>query len=215
MKTLMVISALLMAVNVFAKHNEEDSYQEAKKLFKSMSATEALMSGEFEEQFWNKLVPGTSTWYGPTNLCINGERIETINPVTFCTQWSLKYETKTGKKAVMNFEYKGQASRFAEKSKDIGKEYCSLKEKKIASGPMKYQVRGCVLWSKKNKDGDKKYYTKEVDGSRCAEYGMINKGVSPYFQVRFYADRDREDFLGTHRYRVPNCNGDLTPVPAN
>lgn len=211
MKLLTVLLVSAMACTAFAKKDKHDSL---KAEFNSMTAAQALASNKFEKKFGNKYIPGTSTWYNPQNLCIDGGNIETIKPVKFCEEWSVKFDG--GK--VKTYAYKSQADDAADLEDAKGDAFCSSVVTKIASGPMNYTVNSCVLWSKKDKDGDKKFYSKDPgDDANCAEMGPVAKSISNTFRVTFYSDRDREDELGSHTYRLPSCQSDMTlpPVPAN
>ncbi len=235
MKTLIMVVAMLAASVSFASSDTRDKQQAAEKLFDSMTASQAIASKSFTKRYWNNNLPGTSTWMGPGNICITGNSVQTIVPMTVCTEWRVNLKEDRFGKDYKSFAYQGQANSYAEDSSNAqGSPYCVDSFKKAYSHPLKWQVEGCVLWAVKRKDSTPRTFKTEASADNyaeessnaqgqayCVQEGTINRSFGTVFKVDFFrktaGDKyDNKKMVGSHSYTYQSCDyDDLTPVPAN
>lgn len=243
MKTLIVLVALLVGATSIASPSSSEIRQDrlqkrAQKLFDSMSPAEALANtkglNKFSTRKWNQYMPGTSTWFGPGSLCLDGDTINTVKPVEVCTEWSVEY--KYGFKDPKVFKSRVSAEKFADSDDAKGKAFCSDSYLKEVSIPLNYTVQGCVKWQvKTTRFGYRKYKTftskasaerfadssSIADGSpKCVEEGTINKSMPTMYKVDFYRNTrndDKDTYLGSYKYMYQSCDAAdaLPPVQAN
>ena len=231
MKTLIVLVALLAATTSMA---EPDYQDKAEKLFDGMSASEAAASNKFSKRSWNQNMPGTSTWFSPSSLCLEGNTLNTVNPVEVCTEWTLDLKNTSFGKKTKTFTNKSMANRAEDSSNAKGKLYCTDSFYKEVSTPLNWTEEGCVLWGVKTESNSVKTFKYESQADRyaddsskakgnpfCMEAGMVSKSVSSTYKMDFYRKTasnkyDGDKFLGTHTYSYQSCGGDdLPPVNAN
>ncbi len=232
MKTLILMIAMLATSVAFAK---SDSQITAEKLFDSMTPAQAIASKKFSQRAWNRNLPGTSTWMGPGNICINGGNIETVKPMTVCNEWRVDLKDSKFGKSYKTFTSRSRARNYADESSNAkGSEYCSDSELNYYSHPINWQVQTCVKWAVKVENGSTKTFTSEAKADNyaeessnakgqayCIQEGIVNKSFNTVFKVDFFRKTahdkyDSKKFLGSHKYTYQSCTmQDLTPVPAN
>ena len=238
MKLLTVLAVLLVATNVFAGDDDRDKKQKAQKLFNSMTATEALESNKFDTRVWNTQLPGTSSWSGPRNICLDGDMIRSKQPYNKCVLWIVNLKEKKFGKDYKEFTYYSQASNYAEDSSNAkGRPECAESVVTEYAHPVNYTVNACVLWgvSLKEKSFGKdvktfNYYgqaNKFADDSSnakgnpfCMEKQDVQKSFPSTYKVDFFvkrSDKENSDKLGSYSYPWDNCDGTATmpPAPAN
>lgn len=203
MRKLIAITTLLISTVAFAGNDYQAA---AEKKFNSLSAVEALKAG-FEMQTGNIHMPGTSTWYSPLyELCVNGKTIQTKTPKSYCVAWK---SSKDGEAKVFNSKIKAE---------DYGNTVTCVEKSAPAyvSSPISYQDEVCAVWSAKNKDGDVKTFTSVIaakkysknDSATCVAEKVVTKTMPTTFKVDFYRNKvASSNYLGTHTYSLPACNG--------
>ncbi len=230
MKTIIVMIAMMVTSSAFAI----DYQDRAEDLFDSMTATQAYASNQFTKRHWNRNLPGTSTWMGPSNICISGNTIKTVQPLEICTEWQVNLKESSFGKMYKSFSSQGRANDYAEESSNArGSAYCVSSYKNYYSHPINWQERGCVLWEVKRDDYGPKTFKSEARADRyadensgakgspyCVQEGLISYSFNTTFKVDFFRKTAHDRFasdkkVGSHTYTYQSCaNDDLTPVPA-
>jgi hypothetical protein len=205
MKVVVALIMGLCACNAFAW----DYQQEAEAKFNKMSAQEAYKS-DFRKRTMSVQMPGTSTFVSGTEVCIAGNTVRTINPVSYCVQWTGK--DKDGD--IRTFDNYLDANNLI-KGGAAGN--CSGKVQKILSTPVNYSATKCTLWSAVD-DGEKKYFSskskaEDYGGNAvCAKYQTYNATYPTTFKVEFFRNKlEDNQYLGSHTYAVARCGGGTTP----
>ncbi len=208
MTKLMVIA--LMFVSSVASAFDYQSNAEAK--FKTLSATEALAAG-YKTRVYSIYMPGTSSWFNPmTELCVNGNTVQTKTPKSYCTTWAA---TKDGDTRV--FTNKNNAD-------DYGSNVRCVEETApvIVGSPIAYTAEVCATWSS-IQDGETKYFTTKNaaenygGNANCVENKTVNRTIPTTYAVEFYRNSIEDDkYLGSHTYGMAKCaTGTTPPVIAN
>ncbi len=224
MKLLITLLTVLISLNAYAK-KDDDKQNRAQRLFDSMTAEEAMASNKFTKRGWNINIPGTSTWYSPSGLCLTHDSIQTTTPRTFCTEWTVNLDEAEFGRYTAVFSSYSRAKRKAEGSNGKGKPYCTDSFEKIVSAPRVSMVERCVAWGVKLEDSSKikrfstrsqaRRYAENSSKARgsefCMEEGMVKRVVPTTYKVDFYRktahDRyDRKKLLGRHIYPIQSCN---------
>lgn len=249
MKLLLVIASLMMASNVFAGLDQKKVdrlTRQAKSQFNQFVKTNpslAQMESKFVVKGGLQYFPGQSLM-SFRYVCINGGNVQTTVPVNKCIQWSVDFE-KNNKEWTQSFSSFHKAKMAEDDRYADSDAYCSAKSTPaIASHPISYQTKGCVVWAVdfEDKDGDEWTNTynslhkaKMAEDDRyadskayCAKRGTVTKTVATSQNLKVFRMRkgatekikldedDNDLYLGKWKYRVPSCNEmDLPPVPAN
>ncbi len=208
-----VVVALILGLcmnNAFAK----DDYQiQAETKFNAMSAQEAYESS-FKQRSMSVQMPGTSTWVSGREVCIAGNSVRTINPVSYCVQWTGK--DKDGD--VRTFDNYLDAKNIL---KGNVADKCSGKVHKILSTPINYSATKCTLWSAKGGDDDNwetKYFSSKSKAEDyggeavCAKTETYTATYPTTFKVEFFRNEvENNRYLGSHTYAVARCGGGTIP----
>lgn len=221
MKLLILIGASLLAFNA-AADNEFYNDQERDRdraLYASMSDEAALTSNEFDRITFNIYLRDSSTWFAPSGLCRNGDRIQTKTPVrTGCAM----YEGRNDDNELIRIsDYFTARSAF-----DTNFPTCVAPITDIVWAPINYTTSECVKWTW-NEDGDSKTTrdrrVARNNSARCVERGTRAHTTPTAATVSFFtgpgrhnpSDRAGRDFLGERTYALPSCNAQpLPPMPA-
>ena len=208
-----VVVALILGLcmsNAFAK----DDYQsQAEAKFNAMSAQEAYTSS-FKQRTMSVQMPGTSTWVNGREVCIAGNSVRTINPVSYCVQWTGK--DKDGD--VRTFDNYLDAKNIL---KGNVADKCSGKIHNILSTSINYTATKCTLWSAKGGDDDNwetKYFSSKSKAEdygndvSCAKNETYTATYPTTFKVEFFRNEvENNRYLGSHTYAVARCGGGTTP----
>jgi hypothetical protein len=167
-------------------------------------------------------MPGTNTWFKPsTSLCLNGKNIQTVRPVQFCTEWSVKMKNGT----TVNFTNKSLADAKADTKDASGDAVCSAADNRIVSVPVVSTYQGCTLWGVDNKEGQAtsffnyqgqahdyaKNNSHAQGSSYCAQEGTLTRVMPTTYEMEFFratASGDSYDSslkLGSHVYKIRAC----------
>ena len=218
MKSLIVLACLLASSASYAS-KAGDLTREARVAFNRLSATQALEAG-YATRAFSIYMPGTSSWFNPSReLCQNGNTVQTIRPISFCTTWESEDDGD-----VKRFPTKSQADDFG------GNSVCVERSAPmILWSSINYQENVCVLWEGR-KDGETRQFKSRSDAKRfdnrnnasCVQTGVVNRTMATTYKMEFFRkvvgqpQYDSKYLLGSHTYAMASCHaGVLTPVPAN
>ena len=221
----MVLLAITFTATAFADRDDNFAQMRAERLFDSMSADEAMNSNKFTKRIWNINLPGTSTWFKPTGLCLTNDKIQTTREIKICTEWSVDLKDREFGRDTAVFDTYGAASRKADSSNARGNAYCSDSFSSIISGDRTRVLQKCVLWGVKMENSARiKEFRSRVraedyaDNSSkargdafCINKGLVKSTAPTTFRVDFYrkTSGDRyadKKYLGRHVYPIQMCN---------
>ena len=158
------------------------------KLFESMTADEAFDSNKFRKRVWNRHMPGTSTWYKPSNsLCVDGDKIATVQPRLHCQEWAVELDNNKYGRDYEFFTNLSQAKRKAEGSNGRGQPICIYGQYKHASTPL----------NSSNSIYTTEFYQKVSGGDRYDNDHFLGEHDYPVLDCVFFDRRDEGVFIET------------------
>lgn len=172
MKLLTIAAALLMSLNLFAAVNKYSSWADI----------DAAYEVQIDSSTSTEVVDGVSV--SVFNLCKAGNKLRTVQPVTYCSRYDVKYVCGNGSR-VCKGEQKQKVVTCAESVTRhlIGGDYKKkcVKRKKMGGG----------------------------EPAKCVAYEIVEKVVPSFYNIDVLHTRgDRKhDTAFTKTYELPQCAG--------
>ena len=172
MKLLTIAAALLMSVNLFAAVNKYSSWSEI----------DAAYNVQIDSMTSTEVVDGVSV--SVFNLCKAGNKLRTVQPVTYCARFDVKYVCENGS-SVCGIEQKEKVVTCAESvtrhliGGDVAKK--CVKRKKMGGG----------------------------EPAKCVAYELVERQTPSAYNIDvLYTTGDRKhDTAFTKAYALPQCAG--------
>ncbi len=206
-KSLYFLSTLLgFSLSAFSGEDSGGGayHKQALRAFESMSPNEAWQSNRFNKKTSNIRIPGTSSFFKPTSLCISGNSISTKSPVAgVCTEWSYR-----------NSEGERKTTTISATARRFEGECISRGASKVLSHPIHYSVE-VKTWGARDESGKIRVYrnrqearengTPVVVSTRTVDRRLPSTFTTDFYRATAQNKFHRSKYLGNHRYRLNSC----------
>ena len=232
-RALIFVGLMLTNVNSYAggefSGGETREIRKLKKRFKEMGSLEAFNYKEFDKRIPKIRLPGASSSYqANSSLCIDGNTLQTVQPVEDCYEWTVELKEKEFGKSVIIFS---NIFRAQKKLESNGKKLtCTAKDYDYIVVPLQRLETECLVWRVNRKGNrspveftgtyakkDAEAYAEESSSARGTAYclpedmGEVTKVISSTYKITFYKKAKRKNKfneklrVGEKIFKFSNC----------